>query len=51
MKAMDLKIHLRNIIFAAALMPGASMTVMAAQVQGNIDDIQDNSISGWAWDE
>ncbi len=51
MKAMDLKKHLRNIIFAAALMPGASMTVMAAPVHGNIDDIQDNSISGWAWDE
>lgn len=49
MKAVYLKKHLIKFLFAAAFTPGASMNAMAAQVHGNVDNIQENAISGWAW--
>lgn len=51
MKTTFFKKQIKTLLFAAAFMPGASISAMAAQVHGSIDDIQDNSISGWAWDE
>ncbi len=43
--------HMINLSFTAALTLGASITAMAGQVHGNVDEIQEDAISGWAWDE
>lgn len=49
MKTAYLKKHLIKFLFAAAFTPGAGITAIASQVHGNVDNIQDNVISGWAW--
>lgn len=40
-----------NLSFTAALTLGASITAMAGQVHGSLDSVQDDVVSGWAWDE
>lgn len=37
-------------LLTAVLLFNFRFTSMAAQVHGNVDEIQDDSISGWAWD-
>lgn len=44
------KTNLVKFLLTAALTLGSSLTVMGGQVQGNVDTIQDNTISGWVWD-
>ena len=44
------KKNLVKFLLTAALVLGSSLTVMGGQVQGNVDTIQDNTISGWVWD-
>lgn len=45
-----LKKNLMNILLTGALALGSSLTVMGGEIHGNVDEIQDNSISGWVWD-
>ena len=45
-----MKKYLFQIILAAALTLGFRFTAMAAQIHGNVDEIHEDSISGWAWD-
>ena len=49
MKITCFKKSLINIFFTAAFVLTGSITAMAAQVHGNVDEICDDSISGWAW--
>lgn len=42
--------HMINLSFTAALTLGASITAMAGEIHGNVDQIQEDSVSGWAWD-
>lgn len=49
MKTTYWKKQLLNLLFAAAFMPGAGISAMAAEVHGNVDEIQDGAVSGWAW--
>lgn len=49
MKTTCFKKSLINILFTAAFVLTGSITAMAAQVHGNVDEICDDSISGWAW--
>lgn len=44
------KKYLIQILLAAAFTFGLRFTAMAAQVHGNVDQIHEDSISGWAWD-
>lgn len=44
------KKNLVKFLLTAALVLGSSLTIMGGQVQGNVDTIQDNTISGWVWD-
>lgn len=45
-----MKKYLFQIILAAALTLSFRFTAMAAQIHGNVDEIHEDSISGWAWD-
>ena len=45
-----MKKYLFQIILAATLTLGFRFTAMAAQIHGNVDEIHEDSISGWAWD-
>ena len=45
-----MKKYLFQIILAAALTLGFRFTAMAAHIHGNVDEIHEDSISGWAWD-
>lgn len=44
------KKNLVKFLLTAALTLGASLTAMGGEVHGNVDTIQDNTISGWVWD-
>lgn len=37
-------------LLAAIVLFACSFTSMAAQIRGNVDEIQNDSISGWVWD-
>lgn len=50
MNMRTVKICLIQMIAAAVLSLGLSITALAAQVHGNVDEIHEDSISGWAWD-
>lgn len=50
MNMKTVKICLIQMIAAAVLSLGLSITALAAQVHGNVDEIHEDSISGWAWD-
>ena len=50
MNMKTVKICLIQMIAAAVLSLGLSITSLAAQVHGNVDEIHEDSISGWAWD-
>ncbi|MDO5417575.1 MAG: 3D domain-containing protein [Lachnospiraceae bacterium] len=49
MKTMKITKYLINILFTAVFVLGLSFSAMAAQIHGNVDDIHEASISGWAW--
>lgn len=50
MKTVRFKKSLINMLITAAFVLTGSITAMAAQIHGNVDEICDDFVSGWAWD-
>lgn len=49
MKTNKMKQYLIHLFFTAAFVMGFGISAHAAQIHGNVDEIQDTAISGWAW--